>query len=100
MSFKVSSIGITALGVFIFTPLCINAQAVYGNLIGTVTDPTGAVVAGAKVTVKNVGQNVTTSTTTNDSCNYTVVQLPPGQYELTVEKSGFNRVTQQNVTVA
>ena len=90
------------LTILLSVPLAprLGAQAVYGNLIGTVTDPTGAIVAGAKVTVKNVSQNITTTTSTNDSGNYMVAQLPPGQYQVTVEKGGFNRVVQQNVTVA
>jgi hypothetical protein len=78
----------------------LDAQAVYGNIIGTVKDPSGALVGGARVTVRNIDQNFTTNTTTNDSGNFTVAQLPPGRYEVTVEKPGFNRTTQQNVTVS
>ena len=76
-----------------------NAQAVYGTIIGTVTDASGGSVAGAKVVATNVNQNVSTSTTTNDSGNYTLTQLAPGQYSIAVEKQGFNRFVQQNVTV-
>lgn len=89
-----------ALCILSLNPLRLGAQAVYGNIIGTVTDPTGALVANAKVTVRNVDQNVTTTTTSNESGNFTVPQLSPGRYEVTVERAGFNRVTQQKVTVA
>src|SRR5579872_3959141 len=93
---------------YLIAPLCLmiaaamslKAQAVYGNLIGTVTDPSGAVVAGAKVTARSVNQNISTTATTNDSGNYTMAQLPPGQYEITEEKAGFNSVVQKNVVVS
>ena len=76
------------------------AGAVYGNIVGTVTDATGALVADAKVSIKNVDRNITVTTTTNDSGNYTQSQLAPGRYEITVEKPGFNRAVQQNVQVS
>lgn len=88
-----------AMLILSLTTVRLAAQAVYGNIIGTVTDPSGALVAGAKVTAHNVEQNVSSTTTTNESGNYTLAQLPPGNYEVTVEKSGFNQVKQQNVTV-
>jgi hypothetical protein len=83
-----------------FTGMRLDAQAVYGNIIGSVRDPSGAFVGGAKVTIKNIDQNFIANTTTNDSGNFTLAQLPPGRYEVTVEKPGFNRTTQQNVTVS
>ncbi len=66
------------------------AQAT-GNaqLNGTVTDPSGAIVAGAKITVTNTATNATYSATTNQSGFYAVPDLPPGAYQLTVEASGF-----------
>ncbi len=83
-----------------FTGMRLDAQAVYGNIIGSVRDPSGAFVGGARVTIKNIDQNFIANTTTNDSGNFTLAQLPPGRYEVTVEKPGFNRTTQQNVTVS
>lgn len=73
-----------------------------GSIIGTVTDPSGAAVANAKVTIKDIDRNVTFSTTTNESGNYEQTALPPGRYEVNIEKSGFNQFTRQNaiVTVA
>jgi hypothetical protein len=75
------------------------AQAVSGVILGTVTDPSGAAVAGAKVTVKNLNTSISTTVTTNDSGNYTATQLAPGPYEVTVEQTGFNQFVQKNVTV-
>src|SRR5438132_12699842 len=46
------------------------SQAVYGSIVGTVLDATGAAVSGAKVTIRNVERDVANSTTTNESGNY------------------------------
>ena len=56
---------------------------------GTVTDPQGAVVVGAKVTVKNSATGAVSSTVTTDAGNYTVPDLPPGTYTITVAQKGF-----------
>lgn len=66
------------------------AQAT-GNaqLNGTVTDPSGATVANAKITVTNTATNATYTAATNQDGFYAVTNLAPGAYELTVEASGF-----------
>ena len=74
-------------------------QAVSGNIIGTVTDQSGAAVPGAQVSIVNVNTNASYQATTNDSGNYTGANLPPGNYIVTITKTGFQKVVQQNVTV-
>ena len=54
-----------------------------------VSDPTGAVVPGAQVTVVNVGTNATYKTATNQAGNFTLRTIPVGNYKLMVEASGF-----------
>src|SRR5216683_35428 len=66
-----------------------SGQAVYGSIIGTVTDPQGNVVAGAKVTVTSIGKGTSQETTTNESGNYTVTHLIPGDYKIVIEAPGF-----------
>jgi hypothetical protein len=56
-------------------------------------------VLGALVTVTNAATNISTSTTTNDSGDYTVLYLIPGQYSVAVEAKGFKRLVQQGVGV-
>src|SRR5260370_11158673 len=65
------------------------AQAVYGSIFGTVTDPQGAEVTGAKVTVTSVTKNTTEETTTNESGNYSVTHLIPDTYKIRIEAPGF-----------
>ncbi len=65
------------------------AQAVYGSITGSVTDPQGSGVAGAKVVVTNVTKGTTEEATTNDSGIYTVTHLIPDTYKVRVEAAGF-----------
>ena len=70
--------------------LCVHTasgQAVFGSVFGTVTDPQGAGVVGAKVTVTS--PKATVETTTNDSGNYTVTHLIPDVYNVRIEAAGF-----------
>src|ERR1700761_3913811 len=80
--------------------LNLSGQVVSGNIIGTVTDPSGSAVGEAAVLVANVGTSVATQTTTNESGNYTVPNLSAGPYTVTVTKPGFQKFIQQNVNVA
>jgi carboxypeptidase family protein len=75
-------------------------QAVYGSIIGTVTDAQGAAVSGAKITVTSVTKGTTNETTTNESGNYTVTHLIPDVYKIRIEAGGFKVVEVPNVPVS
>ena len=75
------------------------AQVQNGQFTGTVTDPSNAAIANAKVTVTNIGTNLSVTTTTNQTGNYTASQLPPGTYKLTVEASGFKTAANNDITL-
>src|SRR3984893_2083880 len=75
-------------------------QAVYGSIIGTVTDPQGAAVANAKVTVTDQRKGTSDTTTTNDSGNYAVTHLIPDVYTVRVESPGFKASEQKDVIVS
>jgi hypothetical protein len=79
---------------------CASAQAVYGSIIGTVTDPSGAAVAGAKVTVTSVTKGTAYSATTNADGNYSVTHLIPDTYNVRVEAPGFKSFETKNVPVS
>jgi hypothetical protein len=66
-----------------------SAQLVNGTIRGTVTDPTGSVVVGAQVVVKNEGTGLTRTLTTNSAGEYVAPELPVGSYEVSVSAQGF-----------
>jgi hypothetical protein len=77
-----------------------SAQAVFGSILGTVTDPQGAAVSGAKVTVTDQNKGTTQETTTNESGNYSVTHLIPDLYSVKVEAQGFKSSEQKDVVVS
>src|SRR5437879_9443965 len=60
-----------------------------GTLAGIVTDPTGSIVSGAKITAVNTATGFTSEGQTNETGRFSVPYLNPGRYELRVEASGF-----------
>lgn len=79
-------------------PMSLQAQ-VTGSISGSVKDPSGAAVPGAKVTATLVTQNFSTSVDSNSEGFYQFTALQPGAYSLTVEKSGFRRTTHTGLTL-
>src|SRR2546428_9623803 len=75
------------------------AQTFRGTVLGTVTDPQGAVVAGAKVTVRNVNTGLERTTETSADGSYSVPELPIGFYTVTISQSGFQTAVTTNVAV-
>jgi len=75
-------------------------QAVYGSILGTVTDPSGAAVTGAKVTVTSETKNVSTETTTNESGNYSATHLIPDVYSVRIAGTGFKTLEFKDVQVS
>ncbi|MBV9083592.1 MAG: carboxypeptidase regulatory-like domain-containing protein, partial [Acidobacteriaceae bacterium] len=76
----------------------LTAQTETGQIAGTVTDPTGAAVPNAPVTVKSITTGAIRTTTTSGAGDYTVTNLLPGTYEITISVAGFETV-KQNVEV-
>src|SRR5450759_746317 len=75
-----------------FTFVCAvpaNADNLYASIRGTVADPTGAVLSGAKLTATNAGTGIVYSTTSDSSGSFVFLQLPIGDYTLKVEQTGF-----------
>ena len=75
------------------------AQQATAQLTGTVKDPTAAVVAGAKVTLKNSDTNIARTVNTNKEGDYLFTLVPIGTYELTVEQQGFSKAVQRGITL-
>ena len=75
------------------------AQIQNGQFTGTVTDPSGAAIANAKVTVTNVGTNLAVTTVTTATGTFVARELPVGTYKITVEAAGFKTVTNKDVVL-
>ena len=76
------------------------AQAGRGSISGTITDPTGALVPGAKVTALDHATGIAQSTVATGAGLYSFVSLNPGSYEITASSTGFESVARDNVTVS
>src|SRR5260370_38026319 len=77
-----------------------SAQAVFGSVLGTVTDGQGNAVTGAKVTVTSITKNTVFETTSNDSGNFSVTHLIPDNYRVHIEATGFKAYDVASVTVS
>lgn len=75
------------------------AQAVYGSIFGTVTDPTGAVIPGAIVTITDTSKGISQTVRTNASGNYEALHLTPDPYVVKVEAKGFSASQSGTVSV-
>jgi hypothetical protein len=88
------------LGMLLLAPMQSFGQAVYGSIFGTVTDPTGAVVPNAKVTVTDVRKGTSETVTTDESGDYRVTHLIPDVYQVKVESSGFETAVSDNIQIS
>jgi len=93
------------LSIVILLCLALGATAVFaqeptGAVEGTVTDPQGAVVPNASVTVRNAATNFSRTTNAGDNGHYRISQLPPGTYEVKVSGTNFKTSVAENAVVA
>ncbi|HST23763.1 MAG TPA: carboxypeptidase-like regulatory domain-containing protein, partial [Blastocatellia bacterium] len=79
--------------------LSTQAQTNKATIVGTVTDSGGAVVAGANVTVVNIGTNAERKVTTNEDGTFVVALLDIGNYKVTASASGFKDVARENIVL-
>jgi hypothetical protein len=85
---------------FLLCCLAATAQSERGNITGIVTDPTGAAIAGAELSVVHRDTNATTNTVATGSGEYNVPNLLPGAYRIEITSAGFKRFVQQNINVS
>jgi hypothetical protein len=79
--------------------LSLSAQQITGNIRGTVTDPTGAVIQSSAVTARQMETGLSRSTTTDRNGNYVLLELPVGHYRLQVAAKGFQQYVQDGITL-
>ena len=89
----------TLLAFVLLAAIGLSAQTFRGTILGTVTDASGAVLSGAKVTVKNLGTGLERTTETSADGSYALPELPIGTYTVTVVLPGFQTFEAKEVTV-
>ena len=85
------------LSLLLLLSLSVFGQGAEALLTGTVTDPNGAAVPGATVTAHHLATGVTTNSISNSAGTYFFPSLPPGEYRLTVEQTGFQKLVRSGV---
>jgi hypothetical protein len=78
-------------------PAWTQTQITTGVIQGTIADPTGALLPGASVEIKNVDTNLTIDRTTDTNGHFIALQLPPGRYSVTVTLAGFKTLKQEDI---
>src|SRR5260370_37429 len=78
---------------------CLFGQATDGNLVGTITDASGATVAGADIRITNQATGIQTTTKSNAGGDYRFGNMPVGAYDLSVAAAGFSTATQKSVAI-
>src|SRR5271167_2349673 len=86
------------LAVCLGAPYRMDAQAI-GEILGTVRDPSGAVVPKAKITAVETATGLNRSTISGTEGTFTLPQLPVGSYDITVEAPGFKTATSKGITL-
>jgi hypothetical protein len=84
----------------IFSSVPAKAQVTGATLSGTVTDPSGSSIAGADVAIKNLGTGIVHSVTTDSAGLFSVPNLDPASYEVTISAAGFSKAVQSNLTLS
>jgi hypothetical protein len=79
--------------------LAVLGQSDRGTITGTIADPVGAVVPNAPIEAKNTGTGAVFQAASSDTGNYTLAQLPVGNYEISVAVAGFKKYVRENLTV-
>jgi hypothetical protein len=85
--------------ILLFTCASVFAQQITGNIRGTVSDPSGAVVQSASVTARQIETGFSRTATTDRGGNYLLLELPVGHYRLEIVAAGFQKYVQDGVSL-
>src|SRR6266699_601354 len=93
-------VALFVLGLVLFmAAIPVFAQSPTGTILGTVKDPSGAVVLGVTITAQNVDNGASRSISTDETGAYRLAALPVGHYDLRVESPGFKSTTQKGLVL-
>jgi hypothetical protein len=80
-------------------PSLLSAQGTTGRVVGRVADPSGAILAGVKVTLVNEATNVSRDSKTNENGDYDFLEVPVGSYRLEFDLTGFKKNVRRGVSL-
>src|SRR4051794_29722995 len=86
------------VAVFVFAALTCG-QTFFGSVVGTVTDQSGSAMPQATIVLTNINTADRRTAQTDESGSYQFINIPPGQYRVDVEKTGFRRFVREPITV-
>ena len=89
----------TLVCALVMSPLLVPAQEFRGQIGGAITDPSGASIPGAQITITNIATNIASTTLANEAGSYTILYLVPGRYAVLVEAPGFKKLVRQGIEV-
>ncbi len=87
------------VALLVFSTASLFAQAVSATILGTITDISGGIISGGKVTITETNTGTVRSADTNESGNFVFADVPPGIYSVSVESAGFKREVRSNIEV-
>src|SRR5271166_511402 len=89
-----------SLALLLWATIPIHAQTTNGSIEAAVTDQSGGAISGASVTARNMDTGLTQTTTTTQAGIYSLQNIPPGRYSVTVEAPNLKKYTREGVTVS
>lgn len=98
-NFGMRMIQLAMLALLLAVPLVVSGQVTTATIVGTVTDPGGAVIPGAQVTARNADTGLARTVASNDEGNYRIEFLPVGKYSVEVALTGFKKALVSDVTL-
>ncbi|MEO7143273.1 MAG: TonB-dependent receptor, partial [Bryobacteraceae bacterium] len=92
--------GLLILAIYVVFPVAIHGQRVSARLVGSVLDPSGAIVANVQIKGRNVNTGLVYKASSNSDGYYVLTELPAGEYALTVEAPGFETLERAGIHLA
>jgi len=98
-NFGMRTIQLAIIALLLAIPLAAVAQVTTATIVGTVTDPGGAIVPGAQVTARGLDTGLTRTVTSSDTGTYRIEFLPVGKYSVEVTYTGFKKALVSDIVL-
>src|SRR5437764_15058117 len=98
-NFGLRTIQFAVLALLLAIPLAVSGQVTTATIVGTVTDPGGAIVPGAQVTARNADTGLNRTVASNDEGSYRIEFMPVGKYSIEDAFAGFKKTVVRDIVV-